>query len=218
LHEKLSKSKQGVNHPFYGKKRPEHSEFMKHAEFNNRKGKYSTSYGKKHSEQTKKKIGDKHRGKIVSKETGDKIRKKLKDFYQNQTQEQKKLKSSITSLATKGSKNPRAIKVICEQTGEIFGCLKEANVKGLTMKTIRARKVFNGFTYRLYKGEKMRLFLVSVGEMHYGLAVATNAESINKYYCEKFPNIIFDIQDITDKFSMPVMEINVTQNIKDIIK
>jgi group I intron endonuclease len=146
---KMSESKLGENNPFYGKKRPEHSEFMKSAEFNHKKGKESSSYGRKHSEETKKKIGCKHKGKTISKESIEKQKISSKKTRDNRTIEEKQALSKKISNATKGSKNPRAIKIMCLETKEIFGCLKDANVKGLNIKAINENKSFNGFTYKI---------------------------------------------------------------------
>lgn len=146
---KISKSMSGKNHPFYGKKRPEHSEFMKNAEFNHKKGVESSSFGRKHSDETKRKIGLKHKGKTISEESKKKQKISLQKTLNSRTEEEKEIFSKKISRATSGEKNPRAIKIMCIETCEIFGCLKDANVKGLTKKAIKENKSFNGFTYKI---------------------------------------------------------------------
>lgn len=145
---KLSESKKGEKNPFYGKKRPEHSEFMK-TQFHHKKGEESAQFGKKHSEETKRKIGDKHRGKIVSKESIEKQKISSKKTRDCRTDAEKQIISQKISRAMKGSKNPRAIKIMCIETGYIFGCLKDVNIKGLTKKAINENKSFGGFTYKI---------------------------------------------------------------------
>ena len=74
-----------------------------HADFS---GANHPMYGKHHTEETKQKIREKAIGRILSEETKKKISDK-----------------------TKGGNNPRAKKVQCIETGEIFSCAKEAAEK-----------------------------------------------------------------------------------------
>jgi len=63
----------------------------------------------------------------------------------------------------------------------------------------------------------MRLFDVTVSGTHYGLCVAEKIEDAEDYYTKKF-HIPITVVDITDKYTLPVMEINVSNKVKDIIK
>jgi group I intron endonuclease len=53
IKEKMSEAKKGEKHPFYGKKRPEHSERMS--------GEKNPMFGKKHTEETKVKMSEKRK-------------------------------------------------------------------------------------------------------------------------------------------------------------
>lgn len=70
------------------------------------KGKNHPFYGKHHTEETKKKMSELHRGK-------------------KHTEESKKKMSE----SRKGEKNPKAKKIICVTTGEIFDCIKHGGEK-----------------------------------------------------------------------------------------
>ncbi len=71
-------------------------------------------YGLKHTEETKRKIGLKHKGKIVSKETIE----KTKETLRNRTKEQKEFFREKSSKAHKG------IKISLEQRKKISNTLK----------------------------------------------------------------------------------------------
>ena len=62
---RISQSKRGKNHPWFGKKNPKHSEAMK--------GENNPNYGKSLSEETKQKISNSAKGRRHSKETCNKM-------------------------------------------------------------------------------------------------------------------------------------------------
>ena len=66
----LSKINSGENHPFYGK---HHSEESKNKIKESTTGKNNHFYGKHHTEYTKKILSEKHKGKIISTETRNKM-------------------------------------------------------------------------------------------------------------------------------------------------
>ncbi len=85
----------GVNNPMYGKS-----------------GKLSPNWGRKHSEETKRKIREKGLRRVYTKEFGDKISK-----------------TRIDRCIGKGGDNNHSRKVICITTGEVFDCISDASIK-----------------------------------------------------------------------------------------
>ena len=94
----------GKNNPMYG-----------------RTGEKHPKYGKHHSEETKKKQSEAHKGKQFSKEHKQKISEAKKNMSEETRQK--------ISEAKKGKNNPKAKKVILLNTGEIFNTIKEAEEK-----------------------------------------------------------------------------------------
>ena len=94
---KLSAAKSGENHPWYGKHLPE---------------------------ETRRKIGEKSRGRKLSPEARAKI--SAAKLGTKASEETKQKLSLIRKGKRMGSKNPSARAVICVETGEIFGTIKEA--------------------------------------------------------------------------------------------
>ena len=86
---------------------------IKHTEEHNKKiseslkGENNPLYGKKQSEESKRKNSESHKGKKASEET----RQKMSESHKGKTA---------------GEKNGRAKKVICITTGKIFDCIKDA--------------------------------------------------------------------------------------------
>ena len=66
--DKISKANSGKNHPFYGKKRPEHSKKLKGCKIWNK--------GKKMTDEFRRHVSQGLMGRPVSKETREKMRKK----------------------------------------------------------------------------------------------------------------------------------------------
>ena len=98
-------------------------------------GEESFMYGKKHSEETKQKIGAKHKGKIVSEETKQKLRETrigmvvCKDQFGNRmrvTREEYDRRPDLVGTS-KGIERPHHKKQIqCIQDGRIFNAIFEA--------------------------------------------------------------------------------------------
>lgn len=85
------------------------------------------------SNERRKKLSESHKGKKYSKEFGEKISKSNKG---RKFSEEHKQKLRLAQLGKyDGSKNPRAKKVICVETGEIFDCILDASNKTNTNKT-----------------------------------------------------------------------------------
>lgn len=64
----------------------------------------------------------------------------------------------------------------------------------------------------------MKIFLIKIGCMNYGLCVSDSIEKVEAYYKFNHSNVIFTFEDITNVYDFPVLEINVSQKIKDLIK
>lgn len=80
----------------------------------------------KMTEETKKKISEKNKGRKCS-ENELQIRKmKHKDRYSLEKLEEIRIANSNSKI---GSKNARALKIINLETKEVFGCIKEAAIK-----------------------------------------------------------------------------------------
>lgn len=61
----------------------------------------------------------------------------------------------------------------------------------------------------------MKLFDIKVGTMHYGIAVGISIEAVKEYY-NSLHTINFSVEEITDFSKVPdVMEIQITQAVKD---
>ena len=106
-------------------------------------GEKNPMYGKKHSKEAKVKQAKAKKGKKLSKETKQKISELKKGYKHSEEwkkQHSEKLKGHKHSEETKmkmskekkdkynGSANPNAHSIICLETLEIFGCIKEAQV------------------------------------------------------------------------------------------
>jgi hypothetical protein len=63
----------------------------------------------------------------------------------------------------------------------------------------------------------MRVFLIKVGCMNYGICASDSVEKVKNYYLNNHCQA-FDIVDITDAYEFPVLEIMCSKNIKDLIK
>lgn len=120
----MSKKKIGYKHSEEWKK--QHSETLK--------GKYTKEknpmYGKHHSEETKKKLSEIHQG---------------KNPHANKTEEEKeewrrKISESKKGRFT-GEENPRARKVKCIETGEIFDTVTQASKWGGTQRGSIAKQI-----------------------------------------------------------------------------
>ena len=104
--------RRGENHPLYGKKlSEEHKKKFEH------KGEKNPMYGKTHSEETKRKIGEAVKEHFA-------INGHPKGMLGKHHSEEHKRKRSE---ALKGSNNPGARTVKCIETGRIFSTIKEAS-------------------------------------------------------------------------------------------
>lgn len=137
-------------------------------------GKNSFMYGKTHSEETKKKIGDKHRGKVVSKETRLKQKRKRegKVTCKNElgeftvvTKEEYDNSPNLVGISAGMIKLKARKQVICEQDKLIHNGVKEAaayygvppgqiseNIRGKREK-VGVKKYKGGLTFKLYLPE-----------------------------------------------------------------
>lgn len=119
----------GSNNPMYG-----------------RRGRDNPNFGKKRTEETKKKIGDVHRGKVVSKESRARLSETL-------IARGKWAGSSNPNFGNTGGKAYNARAVRCIETGEVYECIKfAAKDKGTYIPGISAcckgkAKTSGGFTW-----------------------------------------------------------------------
>jgi G:T-mismatch repair DNA endonuclease (very short patch repair protein) len=77
------KNRSGSNNPMYGKKHSEKSRKAIGEKSKRFQGSNNPMYGKKHSEKSRKAIGEKSKQKIMSKESREKIGKKIKELYKD---------------------------------------------------------------------------------------------------------------------------------------
>lgn len=125
--ENMRTSKLGENNPMYGKKRTEES---KKKQGDSIRGELNYNFGKKASEETKQRMSNFQKGKVLSEEHKAKIGRKgeLHCNFGKRFSDEQKQKISKTKKENGLSKlgnNPRAIKVLDNSTGEIYGCQKE---------------------------------------------------------------------------------------------
>lgn len=85
-------------------------------------GENATFFGKKHSLETKQKISEKHKGKIISEAQRKKISNTLKGKCYHSEEAKRKMSERWSNNG-----NPKAQKVKCLETGQIFNTIKEAN-------------------------------------------------------------------------------------------
>ena len=85
-------------------------------------GEDNPNFGRKHTEESRKKISENHAD--INGENNPMYGKHHTEETKNKISENR-IKSGIA----KGKNNPKAIKVICKNTGEIFDCIKDAAKK-----------------------------------------------------------------------------------------
>ena len=102
----LEKRKYKVSAEEYAEAREKSSKFLSESMKERMKTERFRLIGTHHSEETKRKIGESQKGKIVSDETKEKMSRNHYD--------------------ANGANNPRARKVRCVETGEIFYSIKSA--------------------------------------------------------------------------------------------
>lgn len=134
-------------------------------------GEHSFMYGRKHSEETKQKIGAKHKGKTLSEETKQKLRETrlgmvvCKDRFGNRmrvTREEYDRRSDLVGIS-KGTQRPyRKKQIQCLEDGRVFNAIFEAatyykvpagqiseNIRGKREK-VGVKKYEGGLTFRLH--------------------------------------------------------------------
>ena len=104
IREKRAKYK-GEAHPLYG-----------------RTGENAVFFGRKHSPETKRKISESQKGKVITEEQRRKISNTLKGHCYHSEEARKKYSKNWSN-----SGNPKAQKVKCLETGQVFDTIKEAN-------------------------------------------------------------------------------------------
>ena len=62
-----------------------------------------------------------------------------------------------------------------------------------------------------------RVYLIKVGSMNYGICASDSVDKVHNYYNEHLRSN-YDLEDITDKEDLPVLEVKVTNEIKGILK
>lgn len=88
--------------------------------------------GRHHTEETKRKISESNKGRVVSDETKQKIKdshRHLKTFEGRKHTDESKQKISENHFRYYGKDNPSARRVCCVETGEVFDCIKDAAEK-----------------------------------------------------------------------------------------
>ena len=63
----------------------------------------------------------------------------------------------------------------------------------------------------------MKLFLIKIGDLNYGLCCSDSEKKVKNFYDNRF-TIEYEIQDITNLYDLPCMEISLNNDIKRIIK
>ena len=63
----------------------------------------------------------------------------------------------------------------------------------------------------------MKVFLIKIGCVNYGICVSDSIEKVRNFYINE-RHIEPIIEDITNAYDFPVLEINVTRELKDLIK
>ena len=137
----------GENNPMYGKKLTDEQ----------KKKIGQASLGHKLTQEAKDKISRANKGKIVSEETREKLSRaktgiKLPPFS----------KQHIEKLqeANKGAKNPSAKQVVCVETGAIYGCIQEAaketniHYKKISRCCNGEIEKADGFTFKFYESSE----------------------------------------------------------------
>lgn len=88
-------------------------------------GEKNPMYGKHHTEETKEKLRQKNLGKKLTQEHKDKISKSSKGRI---ISEETKKKMGENHWDCSGGKHPKANKVVCIETGDVFECAKYAGM------------------------------------------------------------------------------------------
>lgn len=63
----------------------------------------------------------------------------------------------------------------------------------------------------------MKLFLIKIGDLNYGLCCSDSEQKVRNFYDNKF-TLEYSILDITNLYDLPCMEISITNELKGIIK
>lgn len=63
----------------------------------------------------------------------------------------------------------------------------------------------------------MKVFLIKIGCVNYGICVSDSIEKVRNFYINE-RHIEPSIEDITNVYDFPVLEINITHELKDLIK
>lgn len=143
---KMSEALKGEKHPFYGKHLTEET---KRKMSETRKGKNAGEkhpfYGKHLAEETRKKISEAFKG------------EKHPNYGKHHTKETKQRISEALKGKQIGEKNPKAKKVICVETNEIFSCGKECAEKmNISYSSLRSccqgrTKTACGYHFKYYE-------------------------------------------------------------------
>lgn len=137
-----------------------HTEEWKQKHSEKMTGKNNPNYGKHFSEKTKERLSTAHKGKTLTKEHKKHISEAFKGennpMYGKNHTEVAKQKMSKNHADVNGVNNPRARKVICVETGEIFNTVKDAyksvngNGAGISYAMKENRK-YKGHTFMYYQ-------------------------------------------------------------------
>lgn len=63
----------------------------------------------------------------------------------------------------------------------------------------------------------MKVFLIKIGCVNYGICCSDSIEKVRNFYINEH-HIEPTIEDITSAYDFPVLEINITHELKDLIK
>lgn len=118
---KKSEASKGEKNPMYGRPVSEERRLKQSIAMKGKLvGEKNPNWGKSPSEDTRKKISNSLKGKFVG-ENGYWCGKKMSDEIKH------KMSVSHKGIHV-GGKNPRARKIVCVETGEVFNCMKDAAV------------------------------------------------------------------------------------------
>ncbi len=63
----------------------------------------------------------------------------------------------------------------------------------------------------------MNVYLIRLGCMNFGICVSKNEKEVRDHYARNHPGMLFTIENITNSYDFPVLEVQINKQIKDIV-